>query len=461
MSRSGAFRSLQTLTGDERYQRARELLFRLEDAVPFRLQDPQAVGQLVEARLRKRRDVTIASYAEKREIVRESLSKGGLWALVEAMAERYPEIRRNRQVIFSLELEVLMDQSYAEPYLRRIYEQALAEGKDVTFSENADYSPVFRTLLLEKNGFDRFRRDAPADDVLRIRLTPPQARSDRSLLTFTPQPSPYHFLSRFPCKNGEAGSFLAAGLMEQRLREEEVAGNPPEKSEVFALGYCLLGPGIVLLLQSLYGTPHPVNPRGRGSGFLTTTGQRLCSIWPDLPAIGSTSEDSPGIGLFPGKKVEVALLPEGPDKGDARCLVKLEEVAPVNCLLVPLRHLFMAFTDGPSKPLLQAAATAFAKDYAEATRGIHLPLPKRPILAHWRKQLLSPEEELVARLLRHGPYASARFRGTGSQGIRLLRSSCWPTATFTGARPWQKKILRIVSGGACAEIEAARGSAQR
>lgn len=456
MSSPGAFRSLASLTGDERYRRAGELHFKLEEAVSMRVRDPRVLGGLVEARLRKREDFRVDGYAEMRTSILRENGGGGPEQLVRKMADAYPEVADHRQALLSLEMEALMDQSYAEPLLRRLYEQALSEGKEVTFSEPEAYNPVFRTLLLEKNGFDRFRRDTAGDDALAIRLTAPQARSDRSTLAFSPAAFPGRAMSRFPRGEGETGPALAAGWMEQRLREREAASGDGASYDLFALGYCLLGPGMVLLLQSLQGEARSVIPRGRGSGFLTTTGQRLGSVWPGFPVIGGDAEASLRIGLFPGKLVERSLLPESAEKQDRSCLVKLPELDPVDLLLPPLRRLFMASTEGSSKPMLQAAAAEFVMDYAEATRGICLPLPKESVLLHWRKQLLDPDEAVVAALLQRGPFTSARIRGPGLTGKRLLRSGCWPSATYLGARPWRRKQLRILTGKRCAEIEAAR-----
>jgi hypothetical protein len=461
MKQQGAFSSLRALSDDERYRRAAELHFKLEEAIPFRIDDPRVLGRLVEARLRKRKDFHISNYAEKRESVRRENPEKELNGLLETMAERFPEVAPHQRILLSLEMEALMDQSYAEPLLRRLYEQALAEGKEVTFSEKEAFTPVFRTLLLEKNGFDRFGHDEGGEDALRVKLTPPQVRSDRSSLAFAPRPLPSRAMARFPREGDEAGPALAAGLMEQRLREKEASNGEAAASDLFALGYCLLGPGMVLLLQSLHGEQRPVLPRGRGSGFLTTTGQRLQRAWPDFPQIVGEAEGILRFGLFPGKLVERSLLPESRDKQERSCLIKKKELAPVDYLLPPLRHLFMASTEGPSKPVLQSAAAAFVADYAEATRGIWLPLSKEKVLGHWRRQFLAPSEELVMALLRNGPYRSARPHGVGGKGRRLLRFGCWPTASYLGASPWQRKVMRIVAAKACAEIESARTKADR
>jgi hypothetical protein len=461
MKQQGAFSSLRALSDDERYRRATELHFKLEEAVPFRIVDPRVLGRLVEARLHKRKDFHIRNYAEKRESVRREKPEKELNGLLETMAERFPEVAPQQRILLSLELEALMDQSYAEPLLRRLYEQALAEGKEVSFSETEAFTPVFRTLLLEKNGFDRFRRDEGGEDALRVKLTPPQARSDRSSLAFAPRPLPSRAMARFPCEGEAAGPALAAGLMEQRLREKEASAGEAPACDLFALGYCLLGPGMVLLLQSLHGEQRPILPRGRGSGFLTTTGQRLRSSWPDFPQMVGDTEGSLRFGLFPGKLVERSLLPESRDKQDRSCLIKRKELAPLDYLLPPLRHLFMASTEGSSKPVLQSAAAAFVADYAESTRGIWLPLSKENVLEHWRRQFLAPPEELVMALLRDGPYRSARPHGVGGTGGRLLRSGCWPTASYLGASPWRRKVMRMVAAKPCTEIEWARAKADR
>lgn len=409
----------------------------LSDAVHFRLVEPLPVFQFTELRLAQREGDLFTGFAKVRNEMETTMRRASVEEKIAACCVRHTAWRPYQQVLFSTELEVWMDLSYPNPWASALYRRLQDRKPDLSIESTSGFPALFTKLLLQKNGFERLAVDPEPERTLHLNLGPPYARAPDSinLRPVIPEQRP-HPLS----EGNRIAEKLASGVI-ARDREEQVFLAPDPKARyVHDMGYRLMGPTLVLLLQSLHGNPAPTGFAGMGSGFMTTLGQSLRHAWPWLPRIMEENKASHLVSLLPTANSSLALLPT---QAGTPSIIPHQACSPAHLLLPPMEAFLLAATRGPQAARLQAGATAFVNQFARLSRGLFLPLPAEKILQNWRQQILSPKSDFVRVLFREKILPDFKRPRTPWEARRQCKEGVWPTGYFLMTKGIHRQWVRL------------------
>jgi hypothetical protein len=361
----------------------------------------------------------------------------------------------HRQILYSTELEVWMDLSYPNPWAMELYHKAIARDKQLVILQDSAFPKLFNKLILQKNGFERLVDSAPEAETIRVNLGAPHSKMNGTInLVPEIQDQRPHPLS----EGLSLGEKLANGVM-IKDREDQVFRAPAPKARyVHDVGYRLLGPTLILLLQALKDRKGPIGFCGVGSGFLTTVAQSLQHAWPWLPEITASNKANGCASLLPNANSSESLIPDG---NDNRSVIPVEACEPAHLLLPPMNAFALAAMKGPLAARLQASAFAFVKHYAQVTRGLYLPLPVETILQQWRQQILSPRDDLIAVFSREGVLPDFKRVRLPWQAKTLVKNGPWPTGSYLLTKGLSRKWVEITAPERSKAIEHWRGELEQ
>lgn len=417
--------TVEALLEHPKVRKSAVLQIDLFDAVHFRLFKPEPVFGLIEKRLCLRDPEKFRGYAAERKAVEGTMRSEPLEARIATCSTRNPRWTGERQVLYSMELEVWMEISYPSPWALNLYTQALMQDRRLHIPNESTFPDLFIRLLLQKNGFERLAEDPDPAMMTRVSVSLPSAEASESL-TFSPEIPDQrpHALADGP----SLGALLANGVMVSE-REEQVAREPdPRKRYLDDIGYRLIGPMLTLLFQELAKREGPIGFCGKGSGFLTTMGQELRTPWPWLPEIVNPEKGKFAVSIFPDPRGDLSLLP--PPGGEKPSIISREQFEPLHLLLPPVESFITAAVKGSKAPHIQSRASAFLRDFAQVSRGLSLPFEVEDILRQWRQQILSPKREFVETLSRRGVLPHFARTQLPWTTYRMVKRGPWPTGSY-------------------------------
>lgn len=420
-----AITTVEELLDHPNVRKSTTLRIDLFDAVHFRLFKPDPVFELVEKRLCLRDPDMFRGYAAARKAVEGTQRSEPLETRIDTCCIRNPLWSGERQVLYSMELEVWMEISYPSPWALDLYTKALAQDRHLHIPNEGTFPDLFIRLLLQKNGFERLAVDPDAATMTRVSVSLPHTEAPESL-TFSPEIPDQrpHALA----DGHSLGALLANGVMVCE-REQQVAREPdPRKRYLDDIGYRLIGPMLTLLFQELASREGPIGFCGKGSGFLTTMGQELGTSWPWLPEIRDPEQGKFAVSIFPDPRSDLSLLP--PPEGGSPSIITRDDFEPLHLLLSPVESFITAAVKGSQAPHIQSRAAAFLRDFAEVSRGLYLPFSVEDILRQWRQQILSPKREFVETLSRRGVLPDFERPRLPWTTYRMVKGGPWPTASY-------------------------------
>lgn len=424
MEEASSIQSVDALLEMPVVRQARFLELITTDAVHFRLLSPDPVFEMIEKRLAQRDPETFKGFARIRREIESAMGSAPIQEKIDSCCVRQYGWVEHRKVLYSTELEVWMDLSYPNPWAVELYHKAIAQDKQLHILQDSAFPKLFNKLMLQKNGFERLADSAPKEATVAVNLGTPHSKVEGTLnLVPAVQDQRPHPLS----EGTSLGEKLANGVM-IKDREDQVFRAPAPKARyVHDVGYRLLGPTLILLLQSLKDQEGPIGFCGVGSGFLTTVAQSLQHAWPWLPEITASNKANRCTSLLPGPNSVQSLIPES---GDTHSLIPYSACEPRHLLLPPMQAFILAAMKGPLAARLQASAFAFVRHYARVTRGLYLPLPVETILQQWRQQILSPKDDLIAVFSREGVLPGFKKARLPWQAKNLVKTGPWPTGSY-------------------------------
>ena len=430
MEESDSIKSVDELLAHPEVKAACTLELSICDIVHFRLLRSDSIFQLVEKRLRLRDPHKYTGFAEVREKAEKAMRGSSILEKIDACCTKRPEWLEDRQVIYSFELEVWMDMSYPNPWGLQIYHQALIEGHGVTVPRIGPFTETFHTLLKEKNGYELTSPSPGPDKMIRVLIGDQVLPGEKAL----------HFPTERRVVRGDAfagerqlSSQLVHGILEKDL--EDFSARPIEDADFLehALGYRLVGPTLVLLLQSLEGKSLPVSFHGTGRDFLANLVKAVHPYWPWLPEVEALAVSRNRYSLFHSSEGAISLLP-GPDAKRGDCLLELPFDVPAELLLPPLE-------------------LTMRSSFTGSTRGA---IQMLPVARQWCQYLLSPETRVLE-------WASTGDRFPGFEKSKTpwhlhkqVNNGPWPTGSYclaSGHLRW----LALLSEARAPEIVEARG----
>jgi len=439
--------SLDELFLNPALTKSRFIEVNLSDAIHFRLVEPLPVFQFSELRLAQRQGDRFTGFAKLRNEIELSMRSASIEEKIAACCTRRTEWRSSQQVLFSTELEVWMDLSYPNPWAADLYRRLENRDQEMTIEKSSYFPPLFTKLLLQKNGYERLARDPAPEATLRLNLGPPYTNDPAhiNLRPSIPQQRPH------PFSGSEAmADRLACGVI-ARDREEQVFLDPnPKARYVHDIGFRLLGPTLVLLLQALKAIQVPTGFVGIGSGFMTTLGQSLRHSWPWLPPVVEENKASHRLSLLPNPNSSLSLLPSA---SASPSLLNHGDCSPLHLLLPPMETFLLAATRGQHAPRLQSSASAFVVQLARLSRGLHLPLSSQHVLQHWRQQVLSPNSDMVRVLFRERILPDFRRARSPWEAKRQCKEGRWPTGSYMMSKGYERQWVRMMAPQRARSIE--------
>jgi hypothetical protein len=407
------------------------------EAVHFRLLAPRPVFQLVEARLKLRDADLYRGWAEARFAAEERLAGRSLDDKIRTAEAARPEWEAVGPILRSTEMEVWMDLSYANPWIYDLYQLGLENGVQLHVPQTGPFPELFNKLLLQKNGFERLATEKPSGAVVRLGMDPVEPGQVDLILEPEVEAQREHALAE--------GDNLAARMANGAMIKdrEERRARTPEASQryIHDVGYRLIGPILTLLFQEMHHLEGSVSFCGKGSGFLTTFGQTLQQYWPWLPEIVAEDQGDTILSIFPVVKSDISLIPD-PEKGGPS-IIPLEELHPHHLLLAPLEAFIASALNGAKAAYIQSSASAFIRDYAQATRGLYLPLEVSDVMRQSRQQILSPRREFILTLLKARVLPEYRRVRLPWTTLRMVKSGPWPTASYLTACPISRRWVHV------------------
>ncbi|NDV62184.1 hypothetical protein G0Q06_06970 [Puniceicoccales bacterium CK1056] len=396
------------------------------DAVHFRLVETRLVFELIEKHLRKRNSGHFKGFASVREKVEREKRGASLREKVEACCIEHHEWFLEKQVLYSSELEVWMDLSYANPWILELYHEALYQGKALYISRVGPFTPLFIKLLLRKNGYERIAEEPDPSKTVQVILGQNgELKPGQVLFNPVGGREPCHALADDPSLSSQ----LANGNM-CKSEEELLLRKPEGKGRyLHELGYRLIGPTLWLMMQRLGEEERPVGFTGPGSEYLTSLARSIQQRWSLVPEVVIEEKAAVVASLFPGAKSAFSLLPM--DKCEL-CppIIPLELCQPQSLFLEPLEHFFLAMLGGDQAAEVQAAATAFVEEFALITRGLRVQLPLEPIIREWQHFILSPSHECLHAILTSRIVPGFNSPHNPWQASRQVMRGPWPTGSY-------------------------------
>lgn len=439
MDISGGFASAGALLSSPRVSEAEVIEVGLWDAVHFRLKDKELVYELIEEHLSRRNEGHFKGFATQRLRVEEKMRGASLKEKIEACCIERHEWFLEKQVLYSTELEVWMDLSYPNPSILDLYHEALYRDKAMAIRHSGPFTPLFAKLLLQKNGYERITTESKPGLTVQIVLDHEDELKPGQVL-FQPRARQRqrHALADDPA----LASQLANGVL--RKDEGELLLRCPDgtKRYLHELGYRLIGPTLWLLIQRLSRETKPVGFTGPGDEYLTFLARSVQQRWGLIPEVVIEEKASVIASLFPGGKSSFSLLPM---ENCALCptLIPLRDCEPRSLFLEPLEKFFLVLLGGDQAAQVQAAATAFVKDFALMSRGLHLSLPVKPIIREWQHFILSPSHECLLAILSSKIVPGFNVPHNPWQAGRQVERGPWPTGSYLLANSLERWWIQM------------------
>jgi hypothetical protein len=143
------------------------------------------------------------------------------------------------------------------------------------------------------------------------------------------------------------------------------------------------------------------------------------------------------ISVFPESGEQKSLL-SADSTGDADSVIQLDSEIPAD-LLHPAMKLFLeASFNGDKASRIQSGAAAFINDFAEITRGLHIPLASDPVIQSWCQYVLSPEEAFLDWASVPGHLPGFKRAVSFWQLKNAISNGPWPTASYLRAGDFSK-----------------------
>lgn len=419
--------------------RAEIIELSLCDAVNFQLIEPAPVFALVEWHLRKNGDRLFSGYAAVRESVEKRLPGASLKEKVDDCCIDHPEWIARKQVLYSTELEVWMDLSYANPWALDLYHKALYLGKALTIRQTGQFTPVFIRYLLQKNGFAQLAATQRPDKTIRVVFGDNGLENPLGPV-FVPdlEGQREHALA---CGT-DLACLLANGCMLKDRRQHLALGTPAKKRHLHELGYRHIGPCITLLIQRLAERNRRAGFTGTGAEFLTTLAQTARESWLWMPEIVAEDEAVVLYSLLPDPKALCSMLPHPAMEG-APSVIPIAACYPEALFLNPLKRFFFALLAGQPAEDVRTGAAAFVRDYSAITHGLHLKLSLDPILREWRRLILSPSHEFLQAILAADIVPGFNAPHYPWQARRQVKRGPWPTGSYLLASSLDRWWLKL------------------
>jgi len=409
------------------------------DAVHFRLIRALPVFKLVEERLCQRDPVLFKGFSELRSSIEKTQRGAPIKDKVDTCCVKRGEWVSHRQILYSTELEVWMDIAYPNPWALALYHEALKHGKLVYIPKQGPFTELFHKMLLQKSGYERLAPSLDGKESIAVYIGE-QASLPSDCLHFVPPGSIDSYQHSCFSSTSLSGQMMSGVLI--RDRENQSSRKIPEDTALFhEVGYRLIGPTLLLLIQALKEISFPVAFTGMGSGFLTTLCQNLKHPWPWLPDITNPQSADMRLAIFPEKSVSKSLIPAREDEFPS--ILPLEQFDPVHLLHPAISTFMEAFLKGSGASTMQAAAAAFLNDYARATRGLYMPVAAEPVFKEWQIALLSPDARFLKVFAKRGVLPGFRSGGLFSSNLKSIKSGAWPTGTFLTSTGISKLCLRL------------------
>ncbi len=439
MSGPESIDTIELLLAHSRVKSAQLLELCICDAVHFRLIRPRQVFDLVEERLSQRDPTFYRGFAELRSSIEKTQRGAPIKDKVDTCCIKKSDWVSYRQNIYSTELEVWMDIAYPNPWALELYHEALKSGKGVYIPKQGPFTDLFHKMLLQKSGYERLTPSTDGKQSISVFIGE-QVSLPSDCLHFVPPGFANAKAHSCSSSTDLAGQILNGILLRDR-EIQSLRNNPQDKALCHEVGYRLIGPTLLILIQALKQFTFPVAFTGMGSGFLTTLCQSLKHPWPWLPDITSPQSAEMRLAIFPEKSVSESLIPSLDN--DCPSIVALDAFDPVHLLHPAVITFLEAFLKGSNASTMQAAAASFLNDYASVTRGLYLPVEVQPILKEWQIALLSPDERFVEIFSKRGILPAFRPGGLFSRNLNALKKGGWPTGTYLTSSGLSKLCLRV------------------
>jgi hypothetical protein len=406
--------------------RAEILELSLCDAVHFRLLKPGPVFALVERHLMKDSNGRFDGYAAVREQVETRMCGASLKEKVDACCTDRHDWLSHKQILYSTELEVWMDLSYANPWALDLYHKALYLGKALFIPRIGQFTPVFIQYLLQKNGYERLAGERIPGKTVRVVFgrSAPMSLGD-VVIDPEVENEPEHALAL----EEDLASLLANGCILKDREQHLAMGTQENKRHLHELGYRLIGPSLALLIQRLAEEEQPVGFTGAGAEFLTTLAQSAQQRWLWMPEIVPENKASVVYSLLPDPKAGCCLLPDA-GREDSRSVIPLEACDPEPIFRKPLGKFIQALLAGQQAEDVQTGAASFVRDYSVITRGLHIKLSVDPILREWRQFILSPSRGFLRAIVDAGIVPGFNPPVYPWQARNQVERGPWPTGSY-------------------------------
>lgn len=412
---------------------ARCLEMSICDIIHFRLTKPEGVFQLIGQHLDARHPRKFNKYQECRLKVDRDHYGSSIRDKVDACCTHNPEWIRDRDILLSTELEVWMELSYPNLWALDLYHEAMMHGKEVLVRNVGPFTEAFTQALKEKNGYERTSMHADEQGAVTVHI------GEQTWLR-----SPYlHLVTNkrqaheLPfADSGELGGRLAYGIMLKDLDDQSARALDDDQFRAHAMGFQLVGPTLLLLTQSLAGTLESVSFTGMGASSMTELVEAIKPFWNRYPEIASPDSATTHISLLPEKTSKYSVFPGG----DTPSLLSVKDEAFREILLPGVELLLKTAFAGPDAEVIRTSAVDFVYQFAQASRGLHLPLPTEPVMDYWCEWVLSPWENLSNWLGKPG-----RLPGFAPQKsyAKHLRTGPWPTLSYLHSGKLKRRWMRF------------------
>lgn len=403
------------------------------DIIHFRLIQPEGVFRLVGQRLEARHPNKFSQYAERRLKVDRDLYGSSIRDKVDSCCTQNPEWIQDREILLSTELEVWMELSYPNLWALDLYHEALMSGKEILVRNVGPFTEAFTQALKEKNGYERTLMQARNGEPVAVHIGE-QTWLKSPYLHLVTEKRQAHELPFADAT--DLGGRLAYGIMLKDLDDQSARELDDDQFRAHAMGFQLIGPTLLLLVQSLEGTLEPVSFTGRAASSLSQLVESVRPFWKRFPEIAPPESAKTRISLLPEEQSKYSVFPGR----DAPSLITLEDEEDRELLLPGVELLLKTAFQGPDADVIRASALDFVYQFAQASRGLHVPIEPDPVLEYWSEWVLSPWDNLVKWLAKPG-----RLPGFAPQksSVKHLRSGPWPTLSYLLSGKFKRKWMHF------------------
>lgn len=433
MSGSKAIQSSRELLELPEIKAAQCLELSICDIIHFRLIQPEGVFNLVGQYLEVRHPNKFKQYAESRHKADRELYGSSIRDKVDACCTQNPEWIRDRELLLSTELEVWMELSYPNLWALDLYHEAMVQGKEILVRNVGPFTEAFTQALKEKNGYERTLMHATNGEAVAVHIGE-QTWLKSPYLHLVTDKRQAHDLPFGETK--DLAGRLAYGIMVKDLDDQSARALEDDKFRAHAMGFQLIGPTLLLLVQSLKASLEPVSFTGHAATSLSQIMESIRPFWGRLPEIVPPDNAKTHISLLPEEQIKYSVFPgEG-----APSLITMEDDGFRELFLPGVELLLKAAFQGPDADVIRTSALEFVYQFAQASRGLHLSIEPEPVLDYWSEWILSPWDNLVKWLAKPG-----RLPGFAPQksSVKHLRSGPWPTLSYMLAGNLKRKWMHF------------------